>query len=366
MTLPTLAAAIRVSPGSFRRQFADIDSLLADLVFRHLTAISRATGAIPRDTPNRRAAQRAAYLAYTRFLGGPTEAHILLIRERHNLPEDLQANIELVRRSIGEILAGDHGDAALTLLDAPGLKGFQIEAGLAAIAAAQPEARQTSQFQTSQPHNFETIPQPAAPEPAAPEPAPSPPQEISNGHRGDIAPAKSKQIAAVAKRPLAAWETGRPDADRWLLPWQRASPSAASPNAASYDASSCDAPGDQPPSYHAQSTGAPIHDAPHHNTPGDTPSECDATPYSALSDEALGDEALGDEALGDEAVGDEAVGDDALGDEVLSDEAPLDKALLGGALWGQSLSTGAPILDPPTSLTPHFEMRAFEATTGRG
>jgi AcrR family transcriptional regulator len=273
MTLPILAAAIRVSPGAFIRQFADIDSLLAELMHRHMTAISMATARIPVSTPNRRAAQRAAYFAFTRFLGGPTAAHRLLTRERHGLPEDLRDGIEHVRSALGEILAGDYGAAAMGLLDDLNLQLFQIEAALAAIAAARPEV-----LETAQPHNTDQITRPAAPEPA-------PPPEIRPGSLREVPSApRQKDNPAAAKRLLAGWETGRPNADRWLPPSHRPGPGA--PNS--------EDPLSECPLSECLVYRSPVYDA-----------------CSALSDE---DRASGDVAYEDRASGDVAYEDRASGD----------------------------------------------------
>jgi len=132
--LTDFALAMRMSAQTIRRHFVDLDCVLAQILTRHLQAIVRALGEIPRDTPDRARAHRAAYLAATRFLGAPTEAHLLLIRDRHLLPPDLREPLEAHRASIGEILAGAHAKAALALLDMPELDATDIEAALGAIA----------------------------------------------------------------------------------------------------------------------------------------------------------------------------------------------------------------------------------------
>jgi AcrR family transcriptional regulator len=157
LTIGKLALALRMAPATIRRHFIDIESILAEILLRHLIAISRAIGKIPGDAPNRQALQRAAYLEATRTpWGGLTEPHLLLIRARHTLPDDLAKPIEDMRQIIGEGLAGAHAETALTLLDAPHLQAQQIEAMLATAAgAANPTA--------------------AAPKPARPQaPAPAP------------------------------------------------------------------------------------------------------------------------------------------------------------------------------------------------
>jgi AcrR family transcriptional regulator len=166
LTIGKLALALRMSPATIRRHFTDMDSILAEILLRHLTAISRAIGKIPPDDPNRRAAGRAAYIEATRTgWGGLTEAHLLLVRERHTLPEDLAKPVEEMRTLIGELLAGEQGAIALTLLDAPSLQAGQIEAMLATTEAtppakpAQPQAQAQAQAQPrAQPQACATAP----------------------------------------------------------------------------------------------------------------------------------------------------------------------------------------------------------------
>ena len=86
------------------------------------TAIGDALRGIPHDAAHRQGTARAAYLAATRtVLGGHTEAHLLLLRERYHLPPDLLDTIEQTRAGLGEILAGEFATEALGLLDMPEL-----------------------------------------------------------------------------------------------------------------------------------------------------------------------------------------------------------------------------------------------------
>ena len=127
-----------------RRHFSDLDALLATLLRAHLRKLATAIGKIPHDAADRPQKMRAAYLAYTRTdLGTCTEAHLLLVRHRNLLPEDLFAPIEATRRDLGETLARGHSEAALNLLDTPSLDAPCIEAALAGIiatAAKQPKS----------------------------------------------------------------------------------------------------------------------------------------------------------------------------------------------------------------------------------
>jgi AcrR family transcriptional regulator len=134
LTMGAFGLALGMAPAAIRRLFIDLDTILAELLIRHLFAILKALGEVPAESPNRNAALRTAYLAATRTQDGRlAEPHILLLRERHSLPPDLAVDIEQTRDSIGEILAGADGAAALALLDTPGLAPSRIEALLAAL-----------------------------------------------------------------------------------------------------------------------------------------------------------------------------------------------------------------------------------------
>ena len=135
LTMGNFAIAVRMSPATIRRHFPDIDSILAEILFRHLLAISKAIGEAKSDPRAPHKARRAAYLAMTRTaFNAPTERHLLLLRERQSLPADLAATVDELRTGIGEMLAGDFGPTALALLDTPELQAPQIEAMLATLA----------------------------------------------------------------------------------------------------------------------------------------------------------------------------------------------------------------------------------------
>jgi AcrR family transcriptional regulator len=135
LTFTALAVAMRLAPATIRRHFPDLDSILAEIIIRHLRAIACALGEVPREHPNRQAAARAAYIAFTRNGMGcaPTEAHTLLIRERHTLPPDLLEHIEQLRDLIGTSFAKDHIETTIGLLDNCFLQRPQIEAMLATL-----------------------------------------------------------------------------------------------------------------------------------------------------------------------------------------------------------------------------------------
>ena len=116
--LPELAMALGMTSGTMRRYFPDLDYLLAEILRVHVLAICSAIGDalrhLPQGAAERQPAARAAYLAATRtVLGGHTEAHLLLVRERHQLPPDLRESIEETRAALGEMLAGELAEAAL-------------------------------------------------------------------------------------------------------------------------------------------------------------------------------------------------------------------------------------------------------------
>ncbi len=138
--LTDLAVALGMAPGTVRRYFPDLDSLLGEILTRHLLAISSAIGKAVQGLSHaqRQPAARAAYLEATRtVLGGQTEAHLLLLRERHHLPPDQLDCIEQTRAGLGELLAGELATAALSLLDMAEFNGAQIEGMLCLLARPQ-------------------------------------------------------------------------------------------------------------------------------------------------------------------------------------------------------------------------------------
>ena len=168
MTVSGLAQALCIGAGTLRRHFADLDILLATLIGRHMRNLARAIREVPRDAADRPQKTRAAYLAYTRpDLGGFIDAHLLLVRDRHLLPEDLLTPLEAIRRDIGNTVAPGHAEEALGLLDMRCLDAPRIEAALATITAA-----------TEQPKPAQPAPKPATALATAPRrdrPIPAPP-----------------------------------------------------------------------------------------------------------------------------------------------------------------------------------------------
>jgi AcrR family transcriptional regulator len=136
ITFTTLAASLRMAPHTLRRFFADLDELLHEILRRHLRAITDAIGAIPLTEPNAAAQRRAAYITATRTqYGAPSEAHILLLRDSHQLPHDLRESVDQLRHIIGESLAGSQAGRALALLDNPEFDADDVEYMLAKPAA---------------------------------------------------------------------------------------------------------------------------------------------------------------------------------------------------------------------------------------
>jgi AcrR family transcriptional regulator len=140
MTLSGLAHALKMGSATLRRHFSDLDVLLATLISRHLRNLVQAIGKVPHDAPERPQKMRAAYLAHTRTDRGTyTDAHLLLVRYRHLLPDDLLTPIECCRRDIGDRLAHGFSEDVLDLLDLRTLDAARIEATLATIIATAPQ-----------------------------------------------------------------------------------------------------------------------------------------------------------------------------------------------------------------------------------
>jgi AcrR family transcriptional regulator len=165
ITFGNLAIALEIGTATLRRHFADLDALLGTILRDHLMALARALGAVPDDVPDRQKARRAAYLAATRTpLGGFTEAHLLLVRDCHLLPDDERIPLEEIRHGLGVLLAGEQAAFAFLLLDAPFLTAAEIETHLA--PRTQPEAATAARVEK---------PIRATPKPIMPTHTPKPP-----------------------------------------------------------------------------------------------------------------------------------------------------------------------------------------------
>ena len=106
ITLPALAAAMHLTPRAVQKLFPCLDTILVEILHRHLQSIANTLAEIPHDAPRVQTLRRAAYIAATRtpFGGAPTDAHLLLTRDRHALPPDLAASLDSHRLSIALIL----------------------------------------------------------------------------------------------------------------------------------------------------------------------------------------------------------------------------------------------------------------------
>ena len=183
VTIKDVAVATGLTQISIRNQIADLDHLFAQILAKYLDEILAAVGAIPRNQPDLFARRRAEYFRVTRgMLDIPTPLHFLWMRERFTLPDDELEPLEQARRMIGFMLAGEHWETALHLLDTHHLGEAQIEVMLAALdQAKQPEARPQSVEAESAPealHPAEPQDAPARNLPAATEPGPAKPPRV--------------------------------------------------------------------------------------------------------------------------------------------------------------------------------------------
>ncbi len=165
VTFAGLAVALSIGTAALRRHFADIDALLGEILRHHLQAIATALGAIPHTDPDRDARRRAAYIAFTRTaLGGFTEAHLLLLRDRNLLPDDEHEPIERTRTELARILGGHLADEVLNFLDLPNLDAGDAEYFFGKLVARR--AAQAAQAAAPAPARAEPLQPPAAKPPA--------------------------------------------------------------------------------------------------------------------------------------------------------------------------------------------------------
>lgn len=150
LTIRNLAIALRMSTFTLRCHFVDIDSLLHEIISRHLTALAKALGAVLWSDPDRRRKQREIYYNFTHSpFGGLTEDHLIFTRYRHLLPTDLRDSVETRRDNMAELVAGPFAITALTLLDAPYITLPNIETMIAALpepAPAKPPPKIRQEF----------------------------------------------------------------------------------------------------------------------------------------------------------------------------------------------------------------------------
>jgi AcrR family transcriptional regulator len=119
-SMAALATGIEVAVSAIIRHFCDMDYLLFKILVHHLDNIARHLAAVPLETANRQAALRAAYVNAIRTgMGGHSEGHTILLRDRHHLPPDLLEQIETRYYHLGEMLGGNFADAVLRVLEIP-------------------------------------------------------------------------------------------------------------------------------------------------------------------------------------------------------------------------------------------------------
>ena len=135
ITKRILAISLRISPTTLTWHYTDMDALLAEILRRHLRILAKAIGAVPREAPDRQSLMRKAYLEATRgAFGRMSDAHLLLTRDRHLLPEDELEHIEATLQSLAETIGGDHPEETLDLLDRPWITTARVEPILQAMA----------------------------------------------------------------------------------------------------------------------------------------------------------------------------------------------------------------------------------------
>jgi AcrR family transcriptional regulator len=140
ITMGHIAHGLRISPAALRWHFSDLDALLHAILRAHLDGIAKIFRTMPHGVPDRPALLRAAFHEYTRKpAGGFTNAHLLLIRERASLPEDLRDPIEATYCSLGTAMAADWGTDALEMLDTERFSLDAVEARLTALTHPAPD-----------------------------------------------------------------------------------------------------------------------------------------------------------------------------------------------------------------------------------
>ena len=136
LTFTLLAESLSMGRATLRHLFADIDEILARILRDHMRRIFKVLGSIPHDAPDRRRLQRELYVQETHHpCGGLIDAHVLLTRDRHLLPEDLLPSIEQTRFGLGLALGAEDPEEMLTELDNPSLAPADTEPELLATLA---------------------------------------------------------------------------------------------------------------------------------------------------------------------------------------------------------------------------------------
>lgn len=206
LTIGRLALALDMQPGTLRRHIVDLDLLLADLIGEELRRLSSLLAAIPRDTPNRPAACRAAWLAATRRLGAHTEAHTLVVRDLALLQDDLRAPLEQTLGVLAHQLAGPHGAKCLVLFANPCFSAEEIETIVAALPAAA-----TAELVPSVPVTAPAECSPPVKTPIAPR-KPPPPADANAHFRIMAETAEPEELALMLARRYPRRSTAPPGA----------------------------------------------------------------------------------------------------------------------------------------------------------
>ncbi len=237
ISLSDLALALRHDTRTVRRHFADLETILFEILTRHLLGILKALGEIPNVVPDAEAIRRARYVELCHYWGSPNEPHFLLLQHRHFLPEENRRTVENLHYQIGLILAPDHPWAILEILDAPGVDFAApgvLEAKLAALRAPAPPTESESPPDTAasvQPASVQPASDPAtqagfpaaAPIPVAPNTFgpdtfanSDAPEALAETSAGEPLPCPAALPFLAAPRPGAT-----------IRPWQGSTPGSA-------------------------------------------------------------------------------------------------------------------------------------------
>jgi AcrR family transcriptional regulator len=137
-----IAHALRIGTATLRWHFSDLDCILAEILRAHLAGLTQAIADVPQTAPDAQQRKRAAFRHYTRGANATfTHEHLLLVRDRSQLPPDLAEPIEAAYQEIGICLAGTlagHSADALAMLDTLRLTAPEIETRLALLANPPP------------------------------------------------------------------------------------------------------------------------------------------------------------------------------------------------------------------------------------
>jgi AcrR family transcriptional regulator len=166
IVMSEFSVGLRLTPLQIRWHFPDLDNLFGAVLRDHLNGIAAAIRKeVPTaNDPDPYTAARAAYFAATRDANGAfTETHALFLRERYLLPEDEALSVDAHEAMLAPCLDGEHGAAALDLLNNENLTLADIEAAMARLPAAAPAAQRAPAMAEAAP-----VPRPATQAPQLP------------------------------------------------------------------------------------------------------------------------------------------------------------------------------------------------------